>query len=570
MRNPLIILLLTIGVWAPAIRSQTISFVDVASASGVNVSNISTPESRYIIESMSGGAAVFDCDGDGFLDIATVNGSSVDRYKKGGDPVITIYRQVDGATSKTLKFENVTAASGMTWKGWGMGVSVADYDNDGVQDLFVTGFGGNVMYRGTGGCKYSDVTATTKLRGTGFMAGSAWADFDRDGDLDVYVTGYVFLDLNALPVFGSAPECTYRGIRVQCGPRGLPGEPDLFFRNEGDGTFTNVTEVIGMTDKKKYFGLGAVWNDYDNDGWIDLYVANDATPNFLYRNLAGKSFAEIGAQSGTAYSVDGIEQGSMGIAWGDYDNDGLFDVFVTNFASEHNTLYRNMGDRGFLDVSMESKLGAVSKPYVGWGTGFFDFDNDGWQDLLIANGHVYPQMELSQSPGYLGFRQHFLLHRNLGNGKFDEVSGAAGLHKVTLRSQRGVAFGDLNNDGSVDAVVVSVGDLPSVLINTTKAPHQSVTLRLLQPGKNRDAIGSRVTIKTSNLRQMREVESGSSYLSQNDLRIHFGLGNAEKIESVEVRWSDGSTDKVSGIEPGKIFTIEKGKGVVEAKTYRRN
>lgn len=568
MRSLLIVLLMT-AIACSAVRSQSISFIDIGSASGVNVANISTPESRYIIESMSGGVAVFDCDGDGFLDVATVNGSSVERYKRGGDPVLTLYRQIDGATSKTPKFENVTATSGISRKGWGMGISVVDHDNDGIQDLFVTGFGGNVMYRGTGSCKYVDVTEKAKLQGSGFMAGSGWADFDRDGDLDVYVTGYVFLDLKKLPVFGSSPECTYRGIRVQCGPRGLRGEPDFFFRNEGDGTFTDVTEAIGMSDKKKYYGLGAVWNDYDNDGWPDLYVANDATPNFLYRNQGGKSFEEAGFQSGTAFNLDGIEQGSMGIAWGDYDNDGFFDVFVTNFASEHNTLYRNLGARGFIDVSMESRIGTVSKPYVGWGTGFYDFDNDGWQDILVANGHVYPQMELAQSPGYLGFRQHFLLHRNLGNGKFEEITDESGLQKVTMRSQRGVAFGDLNNDGSIDAVVTSVGDQPSVLLNTTQNKNRSVSIRLIQPGKNRYAIGARVVVKTQKMRQMREVESGSSYLSQNDLRLHFGLGSDENIDWVEVRWSDGSSEKIAGIEPGKMFTVEKGKGVTASDNYRR-
>ena len=568
MRSLLIVLLMT-AIACSAVRSQSISFIDIGSASGVNVANISTPESRYIIESMSGGVAVFDCDGDGFLDVATVNGSSVERYQRGGDPVLTLYRQIDGATSKTPKFENVTATSGISRKGWGMGISVVDHDNDGIQDLFVTGFGGNVMYRGTGSCKYVDVTEKTKLQGSGFMAGSGWADFDRDGDLDVYVTGYVFLDLKNLPVFGSSPECTYRGIRVQCGPRGLRGEPDFFFRNEGDGTFTDVTEAVGMPDKKKYYGLGAVWNDYDNDGWPDLYVANDATPNFLYRNQGGKSFEEAGFQSGTAFNLDGIEQGSMGIAWGDYDNDGFFDVFVTNFASEHNTLYRNLGARGFIDVSMESRVGTVSKPYVGWGTGFYDFDNDGWQDILVANGHVYPQMELAQSPGYLGFRQHFLLHRNLGDGKFDEITAESGLQKVTMRSQRGVAFGDLNNDGSIDAVVTSVGDQPSVLLNTTQNKNRSVSFRLIQPGKNRYAIGARVVVKTQKMRQMREVESGSSYLSQNDVRLHFGLGSDEKIDWVEVRWSDGSSEKIAGIEPGKMFTVEKGKGVTASDNYRR-
>ncbi|MDI1240842.1 MAG: CRTAC1 family protein [bacterium] len=564
-------LIVSILLLTTVVNSQEISFADVTEASGVNVPSISTAESRYIIESMSGGAALFDCDRDGYLDIATVNGSSVDRFKKGGDPFLSLFRQVGGATSRTPTFKNMTLDTGIQTKGWGMGVTAVDYDNDGILDIFATGFGSNVMYRGLGSCKYADMTEKAGLRGSGFMTGAGWADFDRDGDLDVMIPRYVLLNLTDLPDFGSSQSCSYRGIRVQCGPRGLPGESDLFFRNRGDGTFEEVGDSLGLADKKKHFGLGAAWNDYDNDGWIDLYVANDANPNYLYKNNRGMSLMDVAFQTGSSYSIDGMEQGSMGVTWGDFDNDGLFDLFVTNFASEYNVLYRNLGSRGFLDVSMESKVGVVSKPFVGWGAGFFDFDNDGFLDLLVANGHVYPQMELAQAPGYLGFRQHFLLHRNLGNGTFEEVSKESGLPEVPVRSRRGMAFGDINNDGLIDAVVTSVGDLPTVLLNTTRNRNLSLTVCLKQPEKNRDSIGARLTLKTSSSRVlMREVEAGSSYLSQNDLRLHFGLGSKETVDQAEVRWSDGSKESVSGLVAGKIVTILKGKGIVKTEDLRRS
>jgi hypothetical protein len=553
------------------VRGQVpaISFADVSEGSGINIPNISTPENRYIVESMSGGVAVFDCDSDGFLDVATVSGSSVDRFKNGGDLFLTLYRQTDGAASKTPKFENITTESGLNTKGWGMGVTAVDIDNDGILDLFATGFAGNAVFRGIGQCKFVDVTERTKLKGSGFMTGAAWADYDRDGDLDVFVARYVALDLNNLPVFGSSQTCSFKGIRVQCGPRGLPGESDLFYRNKGDGTFEEIAQKAGVVDEKKYYGLGAVWGDYDNDGWLDLYVADDGTPNYLYKNNRDGSFANVGFETGTSYSGAGIEQGSMGVAFGDFDNDGLNDLFVSNFDNEHNTLYKNLGPKGFLDVSMESKLGSTSMPYVGWGTGFFDFDNDGWLDILVLNGHVYPQIELAKTSTQMGFRQHFLLHRNLGNDTFEEISEPAGLRKIPLQSRRGAAFGDLNNDGFVDAVVTSLGGPPTVLLNTTESRNQRVTLKLVQAKTNRDAIGSRAILKTSKRTMMRDVEAGGSYLSQNDFRLHFGLGGDEKIESLEIRWSDGQTEKVPGVIAGKIITVKRGNGISGVEEYRK-
>jgi hypothetical protein len=550
-------------------QTPSLAFKDISSTSGINVSHISTPENRYIVESMSGGAAVFDCDDDGYLDVATINGSSVARFEAGGDFFITLYRQIDGATSKTPRFENVTTAAGLARKGWGMGVTAVDLDDDGIQDIFATGFGGNAVFRGKGECKFADVTESSNLKGSGFMTGAAWADFDRDGDLDVAVARYVALDFRKLPVFGSSPTCSFKGIRVQCGPRGLPGESDLFFRNKGNGVFEEISALTKTDDPKKYFGMGATWGDYDNDGWPDLYVANDAGPNYLFRNERNGTFTNTGFESGTSYSSAGVEQGSMGVAWGDYDNDGMLDLFVTNFDGENNALYKNLGSKGFLEVSMEAGVGAPSIPYVGWGTAFADLDNDGFLDLLVANGHVYPQIDLVQSSTQLGFKQHFLLHRNLGNGRFEEISEGAGLRQVPLASRRGAAFGDLNNDGLVDAVVTSVGDVPAVLLNKTSNNNLSITLKLVQPKSNRFAIGSRAILKTDKRKMMRNVEAGSSYLSQNDLRLHFGLGEAEKIEFLELKWSDGQTERVNGASVGKILTIQKGTGIVRSEIYRR-
>jgi enediyne biosynthesis protein E4 len=549
-------------------QNPPITFKDISAESGVNVSHISGAENRYIIESMSGGTAVFDCDEDGFLDIATANGSTVENFKKGGDLFVTLYRQIDGNTSVTPKFENITTSANLTRKGWGMGVTAIDFDSDGFLDLFVTGFNSNAIYRGKGGCKFEDVTEKSGLKGVGFMTGAAWADYDRDGDLDVFVPGYVSLDLNNLPVFGSSQTCSFKGIRVQCGPRGLPGERDFFYRNKGDGTFEEIAEKIGVADKNKYYGLGAIWGDYDNDGWLDLYVANDGTPNYLYKNNRNGTFSDVSFETGTSYSGAGVEQGSMGVTFADYDNDGNLDIFVTNFDGEHNTLYRNLQNKGFMDVSTQTGVAQSSKPFVGWGTGLVDFDNDGWLDLLVVNGHVYPQMEFVKNETLSGFKQPFLLHRNLGNGKFDESSKSAGLRDLPLFSSRGAAFGDLNNDGLVDVVVTNLGEKPLILLNTSKNDNQRIIFKLSENGKNKNAIGARITLKTDKRSMIQEVQAGASYLSQNDFRLHFGLGKDEKIESVEVRWSDGKVEKISGVLPNKIVTIAQGKGVINSVNFR--
>ena len=549
-------------------QKSSITFKDISAESGINVSHISTAENRYIIESMSGGAAVFDCDGDGFLDVATINGSSIENFKKGGDLFVTLYRQIDGANTKTPKFENITLAANLNRKGWGMGITGVDFDADGILDLFATGFTGNAVYRGKGQCKFEDVTERSGLKGIGFQTGAAWTDYDRDGDLDVFVPGYVALDLNNLPVFGSSKTCNYKSIRVQCGPRGLPGERDYFYRNKGDSTFEEIAEKIGLADKEKYFGLGVTFADYNNDGWLDLYVANDSSPNYLYKNNQDGTFSDVSFETGTSYSGAGEEQGSMGVTIADYDNNGNLDIFVTNFESEQNTLYRNLTSKGFLDISAEAGVAQPAKPFVGWGTSFVDFDNDGLLDLLIVNGHVYPQMEFVKSETVQGFRQPLLLHQNLGNGKFADISKTSGLRDLPMFSSRGAAFGDLNNDGLVDVVVVNLGEKPLVLLNTSKNDNQRIILKLIENGKNKDAIGSRVTLKTDQRSMIGEVQAGASYLSQNDFRLHFGLGKGEQIESVEVRWSDGKIEKISGVEPNRIVTVKQGKGLSKSEGLR--
>ena len=546
------------------------TFADGTMASGMKVKHVSTPENRYIIESMSGGAAFFDCDDDDFLDAAVVVGSSVDRFKKGGDPFITLYKQVNGSTSKSPTFEDLTVAAGLTRKGWGMGVTAADIDNDNILDLFVTGFEGNAVYKGLGNCRFTDVTEKSGMKGRGFMSGAAWADFDRDGDLDVFVPRYVVLDLNNLPAFGSSPTCSFRGIRVQCGPRGLTPDTDLMYRNRGTGAFEEVSQNAGVSDEKRYYGLGAIWADYDNDDWLDLYVANDETPNYLYKNRRNGSFADVSFESGTGYSGTGDEQGSMGVTFGDYDNDGLLDLFVTNFDREPNVLYKNLGAKGFLDVSLQSKIGSPSVPYVGWGTGFYDLDNDGFLDRLVANGLVYPQVDFIKGDSQLCFAQDYLLHRNLGNGTFEEVSARARLREIAPKSARGLAFGDLNNDGRIDAVVNNVGDLPTVLINSTSNKNKSITLKLVHAGTNRFSIGARAILKTDRRSMIRNVEAGASYLSQNDLRVHFGIPEEEKIESLTIRWDDGVSEKISGVEFDKVLTIRKGSGIVSRQDYQRS
>ena len=530
-------------------------FEEIAARAGLTIPHISSPDKKYIIESMSGGVGFIDCDNSGTLSALVVNGSTVDRYSQGGDPMITLYRQ-----SAPLKFEDVTKQAGLTRKGWGMGVAVADFDNDGLPDIFVTGYGGNALYRNRGNCTFEDVTDKAGVRGSGFMTGAAWADYDKDGFVDIFVARYVHVDLDNVAAFGS---CKFRGIVVQCGPWGMIGETDLLYHNRGDGTFEEVSQKAGVHDSNAYYGLGVVWGDYDNDGWPDLYVANDTGPNYLYHNNHNGTFTDVGMQSGTALSAEGDAEGSMGVDFGDYDHDGRLDIFVTNFMDQGDSLYHNLGATGFDDVSWKAGVATASYPYVKWGTGFFDFDNDGWVDLFVASGHVYPQMDsLDSGPRY---REPLMLHMNDHDGTFTDSAAAAGLNAIPLASRRGAAFGDVNNDGNIDVLLLNVGEPPSLLLNHGVAGNHRVLFKLVGTKSNRAAIGARVTVRAGKLVQFNEVRGGASYLSQNDLRLHFGLGKESNLDSVEVQWPSGLVEKLQNVAPDNIYTLVEGKGIRDTK-----
>ena len=529
-------------------------FEDVAKRSGLTVPHISSPDKRYVIESMSGGVGLFDCDNDGKLDIVTINGSTVDRYRDGGDPMITLYHQEPDGT-----FKDITKAAGLTRRGWGMGVAVADFDNDGWLDIYVTGYGGNVLYRNLGNCKFEDVTEKAGVRGGGFSTGAAWADYDRDGHVDLFVSRYVHVDINNLPEFGRDKFCRFKGVLVQCGPWGLQGESDLLYHNRGDGTFEEVSVRAGVHDSQGRFGLGVVWGDYDNDGWPDLLVANDAGANYLYHNNHNGTFSDVALLAGVALGGTGLEQGNMGVDFGDYDHDGWLDIVDTTFADQPKTLYRNLGREGFEDVSQTAQISQASLPYVAWGTGFVDFDNDGWQDIFIANGHVYPQVDSIKEGAR--YRQPLFLHINKHDGTFEDASAAAGLADLPLASRRGVAFGDIWNDGVIDALILNVGEPPTLLRNHLANVNHWVEFKLEGTKSNRAAIGARLTIHSGKLVQFNEVRGGASYLSQNDLRLHFGLGTNTEIDSIEISWPSGREERLNNLAVDQIYTIEEGKGI---------
>ena len=544
----LVFVLFTLGASA-----QTPKFQEMARQAGLTVAHISSAEKRYIVESMSGGAGFIDCDNDGKLDLVTVNGSTIERFKQGGTPLITLYHQVG-----VLKFKDITASSGLARKGWGMGVAIADYDNDGLPDIYVTGFGGNALYHNLGGCKFEDVTDKAGLSVGGFSTGAAWADYDGDGKVDLFVSRYVHFDINNLPVFGSDEKnCRFKGILVQCGPWGMQGESDFLFHNLGNGKFEDVSEKAGVSDAKHRYGLGVVWGDYDNDGWPDLYVANDAGPNYLYRNKHDGSFEDTAMLGGSALSGDGLEQGSMGVDFGDYLNEGRPSIFVTNFTEQADTLYHNLGAEGFEDVSWRAKLAQPTFLPVGWGTAFFDMDNDGWLDLMAVNGHVYPQMD--NVPGAARYAEPILLFHNAKDGTFDDISGT--LNGIETGSQRGAAFGDVNNDGNVDVLIMNIGKPPTLLINQAGSQNHRVLFKLVGTKSNRMAIGARVTVKAGKLIEMGEVRAGGSYLSSNDPRLHFGLGQEGRIDEISVRWPGGKVETMRDVTVDYLYTLVEGEGI---------
>ena len=538
-------------------QSVKVQFTDITSQAGITFRHVASPEKKYIVESMSGGVALFDYDNDGDLDIFLVNSLTVDLVKSKGKTKSELYRN-DG----NGKFTEVGVKAGVSDVGWGMGVAVGDYNNDGFEDLYVTCLGPDHLFKNNGNGTFTDVTAKAGVSDPRWSTGASFVDYDHDGYLDLFVSNYVDFDINHLPEFGQGQTCQYKSIPVQCGPRGLKGAGDSLFHNNGDGTFTDVSKQAGVADPEGFYGLGVMTSDFDDDGWVDIFVANDSTPNFHYRNNGDGTFKEIGFSAGTAVNENGSEQGSMGVTAGDYDHDGKMDLFITNFADEYNTLYHNDGKNSFTDVSYAAKVAAVSLPYVGWGTKFFDFDNDGWVDLFVANGHVYPQL-----PSY---RQPRLLFRNNRDGTFSEVSAEFGALLTENRASRGVAFGDIDNDGDVDLIVTDLDGSPQLLRNDNGNANNSILIKTIGVKSNRSGIGARVKVVAGDLTQVDEVRSGDSYLSQSDLRLHFGLEKRTKIDLIEVRWPSGVVDKITGVGVNRIITVKEGQGKVDEKEFLRS
>lgn len=533
-----------------------IQFTDITSAAGITFKHVASPEKRYIVESMSGGVALFDYDNDGDLDVYFVNSLTVDLVKSKGKTKSELYRN-DGDG----RFTNVSAKSGVSDIGWGMGVAVGDYNNDGFEDLYVTCLGPDHLLKNNGNGTFADVTDKAGVNDPRWSTGASFVDYDHDGNLDLFVSNYVDFDINNLPEFGKGQTCQYKSVPVQCGPRGLKGAGDSLFRNNGNGTFTNVTKQAGVDDPNGFYGLGIITSDFDDDGLIDIFVANDSTPNFHYRNKGNGTFEEIGFNAGTAVNENGSEQGCMGVTAGDYDHDGKIDLFVTNFADEYNTLYRNDGANSFTDLSYAAKVAPPSLPHVGWGTKFFDYDNDGWVDLFVANGHVYPQL-----PNY---RQPRLLHHNNHDGTFTEVSSQFGTVLTELRASRGVAFGDIDNDGDVDLIICDLDGPPQVLRNDGGNSNNSILIKTVGVKSNRSGIGAQVKVVAGDLTQIDEVRSGDSYISQSDQRLHFGLDQRTKVDLIQVRWPSGNIDKVSGVGVNRIVTIKEGQGKIAEKEFKR-
>jgi len=534
---------------------------DVTASSHITFTHASDPSKRYIMESMSGGVVLIDYDRDGWPDIYFTNQPTVDQALKGVSAPGALYHNNRDGT-----FTDVTAKSGLNTSCLANGGAVGDYNNDGWPDLYLTCLGGNVLYRNNGDGTFTDVTEQAHVRDGRYSTGAAFGDYDNDGFIDLMVVNYVDFHLDDMPKFGSASFCKYRGLDVQCGPRGLRGAGDSLFHNNGDGTFTDVSKEAGVSDPDGYYGLGVVWADFNNTGRPDIYIANDSTPKYLYRNLGNGKFDEIGLQSGTAVSEDGSEQASMGIALGDYNHTGRPSIYVTNFTDENDLLYRNQGNWDFDEVSYPSGVALPSLPWVKWGTAFVDLDNSGWLDLITVTGHVYPQVDQLPSGG--GYRQPSLLQMNQRDGTFCDASDEAGPALMQPRVSRGLAVGDLFNDGNMDVVIEDLDGKPMILRNHGVPGNHWVSFELDGTKSNRAALNARIKIVAGGMTQTSEIHSGGSYLSQNDLRVHFGLGTATKIDKIEIRWPSGLVEELNNLATDRFYNVLEGKGVVDPKVAR--
>ena len=545
-----------------------VTFLNVARESGLHAKTIYGGEhkNKYLLETTGCGVAFYDYDNDGWLDIFLVNGWRLDGFPPGREPSNHLFKNNRDGT-----FTDVTKKAGLARSGWGQGVCAGDYDNDGHDDLFVTYYGENVLYHNNGNGTFTDVSEKSGVTSTGrrWNTGCAFLDYDRDGHLDLFIANYIEMDLKTAPVPESGP-CLYKGIMVACGPPGLMGGKNILYHNNGNGTFTDVSEKSGILKANGTYGLGVLTADLDNDGWPDIYVANDSTASALYQNKKNGTFADIAMEAGCALSADGKPQAGMGISAADYDLDGNLDLVKTNFAGDTPSLYHNLGGGTFEDTTFQGGLGKHTQ-YLGWGCGFFDMDNDGWADILICNGHVYPEVEQLKTEA--GYPQRKLLYKNLRNGRFDDVSYDAGPGISTPVAARGCAFGDFDNDGDLDVVVNTVNDFPQLLRCDSSTGNNWIKIKTIGTKSNRSGIGARLRCVThppgekNAHSQIDEVRSGGGYFSQNDLRVHFGIGKAEKIELLEIRWPSSLVETLKDIKANQVLFVKEGEGIVRSMTF---
>jgi hypothetical protein len=543
--------------------ASPVQFADIARSAGLNDVFYCGGDTakKYIIETLGGGVALFDYDNDGYLDAFFVTASTLEGFPTGREPTNQLYRNNHDGT-----FSKVTAQAGLAQAGWGQGVCVGDYDNDGFDDLFVTYYGQNHLYHNTGKGTFEDVTKAAGLQQeTRWGTGCAFVDYDLDGKLDLFVANYINFEKDRIPLPGTTPDCRWKGVAVMCGPRGLPGGTNQLFHNEGNGTFRNVSERSGIAAAGARYSLSVTTLDFDHDGWPDIYVAVDSQPSILYHNNRNGTFSDVGVASGVAYSEDGREQAGMGSAAGDFDGDGNLDLVKTNFIEDTANLYHNNGDGSFEDYVHAAGLEKHTQ-YMGWGVGFFDYDNDGWPDIFMVNGHVYPEIERMVSSSL--YRQRPILYRNLNGKRMEDVTEVSGSGANARHSSRGLAFGDFDNDGDVDIFINHMNETPGLLRNDggNRLPFISVKLRGAK--SNRDGIGARVTVTAGGKKQVQEVRSGSTFMSHSDLRLHFGLGAAQLVDKIEIQWPfRNSSDTVTNIKANQFLTITESKGITETKKF---
>jgi hypothetical protein len=543
-KNLFVLCCAMMGVWTAVSAAAPVQFVDRAKALGIDMVNTSGATQEYIVEGMMGGAAFFDYDADGDVDLYITNGSSFAGFAAGQHPQNRLYRN-DGDL-----FVDVTERAVVGDTSWSMGSAAADYDNDGQVDLYVTNFGRNTLYRNRGDGRFADATAVAGVGHRGWGTGVTFGDYDRDGDVDLYVANYVDFSLD----YESPIPCLWKNVKVYCGPVGLLPGADVFYENQGDGTFVERGEELGLAGEAHY-GMTAIFGDYDADGWQDIFVANDSTPNKLFRNMAGVGFEEVALMAGVAYNGEGVTQGCMGAAMADYDNDGLADIFVTNFADENNALYKNDGGGFFSDVSYQAKIASADSRHVAWGTVFIDYDNDGDRDLFVANGHTYPQADL---PGLAAsYNEGNQLYENLGAGDFTEVSDRLGPGLALSGVSRGASMADYDSDGDVDLFVLELNGPPRLLRNDGGNAGNYLLIDTIGTRSNRDGIGTRIELEVGGLKQYAEVRSGGSYLSMNDRRVHFGLGAAQRVERIELHWPSGAVQILRDVAANQVLQVRE-------------